>query len=391
MKGKRSVRDGILLCIGVALLGMVLPSGAPAVESTVVYETDFDGLAPGNTLPHPGDPGQDGWFQDLAVGDAYGEIQDSIAVTGQALHEHAPATNPCCWQTIDKRDLIPPSLYALPIVKLSGSFYCSTSDLDAANPYMALLSVVGGPHPGYAIVELQLTSGNGMPKGPMGINVGLDYFTGSGIAGIPLTVGQGLAWDTWHSFQLALSQNGDTYLYVEVDGSRQNLTGYKPHRSFYEGQWRRGQLAEALLAQVIAQPWDSPNATDDDVYWDDIRLTAENRFTRSTVMAERGMSPDREADLETDRLALLPSSPNPARGMTTLRFTLPRDARASLHVFDVSGRVVRTLVDGEAGRGLTEAVWDGRDDRGADVPTGAYFIRLEGAGETRVERVLFLR
>jgi flagellar hook assembly protein FlgD len=53
--------------------------------------------------------------------------------------------------------------------------------------------------------------------------------------------------------------------------------------------------------------------------------------------------------------------------------------------------VVRTLVDGEAGRGLTEAVWDGRDDRGADVPTGAYFIRLEGAGETRVERVLFLR
>ena len=70
---------------------------------------------------------------------------------------------------------------------------------------------------------------------------------------------------------------------------------------------------------------------------------------------------------------LHPASPNPFNPRTTLRFELPTGVhRAELSLFDVRGRRVRTLLDGEAPeRG--EVVWDGRDDGGSEVASGSYF------------------
>lgn len=83
--------------------------------------------------------------------------------------------------------------------------------------------------------------------------------------------------------------------------------------------------------------------------------------------------------------------PNPVRGQGTLRFFLPSPATASLELFDLAGRRVRTLARDRAfGGGRQELGWDGRDERGARVPGGVYFARLRVAGEAAIQRTVVL-
>lgn len=84
-------------------------------------------------------------------------------------------------------------------------------------------------------------------------------------------------------------------------------------------------------------------------------------------------------------LRLLPNEPNPFRATTTLRFEVPKPGRATLRVFDVRGRLVRTLLDEDPGRGERSLVWDGRDAQGRPVGAGAYRLRLEH-GSLAVQR-----
>lgn len=70
--------------------------------------------------------------------------------------------------------------------------------------------------------------------------------------------------------------------------------------------------------------------------------------------------------------------PNPFNPITTISFSLPAAAKASLNVYDLSGRLVRTLLNGEmVDAGPREAVWRGRDEDGRQVAAGVYFYRLE--------------
>ncbi|MCK4680506.1 VCBS repeat-containing protein [bacterium] len=84
--------------------------------------------------------------------------------------------------------------------------------------------------------------------------------------------------------------------------------------------------------------------------------------------------------------------PNPLVHEATIRFTIPGDGgRLSLAVFDVSGRLVKTLADHPRTRGRHEFTWDGRSDRGVPVSSGIYFVRLSAPGGTRTRKLLVLR
>jgi FlgD Ig-like domain len=86
--------------------------------------------------------------------------------------------------------------------------------------------------------------------------------------------------------------------------------------------------------------------------------------------------------------------PNPWRGAAHVVLRLgtaggtPVAARATLH--DIAGRRVRTLASGTLPRGVTSIAWDGRDDRGAILGAGAYFLRLESPLGNVVTRVVRL-
>jgi endonuclease I len=84
--------------------------------------------------------------------------------------------------------------------------------------------------------------------------------------------------------------------------------------------------------------------------------------------------------------------PNPFGTRTVIGFDLARREQVRLRVYDVSGRLVRTLVNGrtlESGRHHVE--WNGRDDRDALVESGLYFCRLDAGPASVTRRMAFVR
>ncbi len=73
--------------------------------------------------------------------------------------------------------------------------------------------------------------------------------------------------------------------------------------------------------------------------------------------------------------------PNPFNPVTTIDFSLATDGRATIRVFDASGRVVRTLVDRDVEAGEHKVVWDGTTDAGRRAASGVYFLKMEAAGQ----------
>jgi len=74
--------------------------------------------------------------------------------------------------------------------------------------------------------------------------------------------------------------------------------------------------------------------------------------------------------------------PNPFNPATTIAYSLASRSRVTIRVYDVAGRVVTTLVDGEVDAGPHVIVWDGRTDSGERAASGVYFVRMETTGPT---------
>jgi hypothetical protein len=85
------------------------------------------------------------------------------------------------------------------------------------------------------------------------------------------------------------------------------------------------------------------------------------------------------------------AAPNPFGGRTTIQFTLPLSSPVRLVVYDVAGRVVRTLVDETVPAGYHATEWDGRDDAGRTLVRGIYFYRLDAGTFHSQKRVLLLK
>ncbi|MFQ5602677.1 MAG: FlgD immunoglobulin-like domain containing protein [bacterium] len=91
------------------------------------------------------------------------------------------------------------------------------------------------------------------------------------------------------------------------------------------------------------------------------------------------------------QFALLPNYPNPFNPRTTIRYFLPRTAQVELKIFNMVGQPIRTLVEAEQPAGLQSVVWDGKNDRGEGVSSGAYFYKIVADDFTKIRRLLFLK
>jgi hypothetical protein len=92
----------------------------------------------------------------------------------------------------------------------------------------------------------------------------------------------------------------------------------------------------------------------------------------------------------SSKLVLYQNTPNPFNPSTTIRYEVPAGAgHVTLRIYDVGGRLVRTLVDGPASVGPASAVWGGRTRSGGVAASGVYFYELV-AGEARETRRMVL-
>ncbi len=90
-------------------------------------------------------------------------------------------------------------------------------------------------------------------------------------------------------------------------------------------------------------------------------------------------------------VSLAQNHPNPFNPQTVIVFSLPRSQDASLQIYDVQGKLVRTLVRGVQTTGHHEVTWKGRDDHGGTVASGLYFYRLTTDDGDLVRKMTLLK
>jgi hypothetical protein len=88
--------------------------------------------------------------------------------------------------------------------------------------------------------------------------------------------------------------------------------------------------------------------------------------------------------------------PNPFTDRSTIRYSIGNEigrsgAPVTLGLYDVAGRVVRMLAEGTRPAGEVQLSWDGRDQGGAIVPPGVYFLLLDAGSETRSTKLVRVR
>ena len=91
------------------------------------------------------------------------------------------------------------------------------------------------------------------------------------------------------------------------------------------------------------------------------------------------------------RLALDQNVPNPFNPNTTIGFSLPRQTSVKLQIFDVRGRLVRTLVDETRGAGEHRVVWDGTDQSGRTAASGVYLYRMAADGQVMQNKMTLVK
>jgi hypothetical protein len=126
--------------------------------------------------------------------------------------------------------------------------------------------------------------------------------------------------------------------------------------------------------------------------YSNIQITSSNQDGKdfdSLITDVRSMQ-DR-AQLPAD-YRLKSNYPNPFNPLTTIEFEMPERAIVNLEIFNILGRIVRTLVyREELFPGSYRVTWDGTDDKGLQVATGVYFYRIRTGSFTQTKKMVLLK
>ena len=101
--------------------------------------------------------------------------------------------------------------------------------------------------------------------------------------------------------------------------------------------------------------------------------------------------PDGSVTMSPLRTKLDQNSPNPFTPMTKITFAMSKEAPASLVIYDLSGRAVRTLVSETLKPGEYARLWDGLDNNGREVSSGIYFYKLETEAFNSTRKMVLLK
>jgi hypothetical protein len=155
---------------------------------------------------------------------------------------------------------------------------------------------------------------------------------------------------------------------------------------------------ESIPADIVVTPWEGPPSVgcvhvDCFLYYPGGELV---RQTGGITMDVRLTQWGDVADESATRLAfaLEQSRPNPLGTCreTTIHFTTPRAGRIDLCIYDVSGRLIRTLVSNQLPARQHTATWNGFDEQGHAVSNGVYFYKLQlDRSRERTRQLIVLR
>jgi len=145
-------------------------------------------------------------------------------------------------------------------------------------------------------------------------------------------------------------------------------------------------LIEELLRDTAVNPFGEANGADPIYGAGVIQIDKAVRLASA-----RGFGGNRASGAARRQGAARLLSENPSRGSASISLRLSRPGTVLVRLYDVSGRLVRTLDQGQVPAGERVVRWDGKDDRGERVGSGVYFFHAETPDGVENRRVAVLR
>jgi len=164
--------------------------------------------------------------------------------------------------------------------------------------------------------------------------------------------------------------------------SDEDVKGFTIYRSI------EGSKTRELVNQESLVPPDVRRYVDNDV-----RAGHAYDYTLGVVLNDdyEMMSQTVTVKTKAYELALRQNHPNPFNPTTEIGFSLDREAKVSLQIYDISGKHIRTLVDRKMIPDSYSELWDGRDNNGGRVASGVYFYRLTSGGRSLTKKMVLLK
>jgi Flagellar hook capping protein len=90
-------------------------------------------------------------------------------------------------------------------------------------------------------------------------------------------------------------------------------------------------------------------------------------------------------------LLLHSNFPDPFNPITTIQYSLPEDGSVNIFIYDVAGRLLKTLVSSSQTSGYKSIQWDGTNNKNEPVAGGIYFYTLEQKELRQTKKMLLLK
>jgi hypothetical protein len=117
------------------------------------------------------------------------------------------------------------------------------------------------------------------------------------------------------------------------------------------------------------------------------KLQKPTACTEQNIIAEKS----RPGNLKTSLNTSLTVFPNPFSNSSTISFTLSQSQKVLINIYDVNGRMLKTLANEQMQPGLHQLTWDAKDEEGNNISAGIYFLRIETKDNSETKKIIFER
>ncbi|MCP4580393.1 MAG: T9SS type A sorting domain-containing protein [candidate division Zixibacteria bacterium] len=168
-----------------------------------------------------------------------------------------------------------------------------------------------------------------------------------------------------------------------------DIAGYNLYRS----RWENGIYTKINDTPILEGSFNDYSTVDDNIYWyytTTIYAGADYQAVSLGSNKDYGSNVDiteiDEISNIPDKFALMQNYPNPFNQSTTIRYDLPKAGDVTIDIYDILGRKVETLINGNQPAGHHQVTWNARD-----MATGMYFYKLNADNFSETKKMIMLK
>ncbi len=197
---------------------------------------------------------------------------------------------------------------------------------------------------------------------------GKKYDVSFDMKAIPFIAGEAIGIGVW------LQQDHPDF--ILVDEQLFNPTTEWQTFSYTSVEWSEDDDEDAKITFVFSEAY-----LGDEIWLDNVSLSEEGTL----------VGIEDELENQSSKFSLSQNCPNPFNPSTTINFDLPSNEYVSLKIYDISGRLVKTLANHTMQAGSHSFNWDSRNESGMKVPSGIYFYTIEAGDYSKTVKMTLMK